>query len=113
MKPEIKISLIQSQIINKVKQTFETLCEKHSYHVEYTPKFLRTVTEMIKNDVKTFKLSRYKIVTHVTILKKVLGQSVYFISKAVWNSNDDQKICIRSDNKTFIAVCLIYLIYRE
>jgi hypothetical protein len=113
MKPDLNLSLMEQQIVKKVKQTFEVLCSKHTYDVEYTPRFIRIITEMIKNDVKTFKLDRYKIITHVTILKKLLGQSVFFISKFLCNGNDDYRFCIRSDNKTFIAICLIFLIYRE
>jgi hypothetical protein len=113
MKPEINLSLMEQQIVKKVKQTFEVLCSKHTYDVEYTPRFIRIITEMVKNDVKTFKLDRYKIITHVTIMKKLLGQSVFFISKFLCNGNDDYRFCIRSDNKTFIAICLIFLIYRE
>ena len=113
MKPDINLSIMEQQIVKKVKQTFEVLCSKHQYDVEYTPRFIRIITEMIKNDVKTFKLDRYKIVVHVTILKKLLGQSVYFISKFLCNGKDDYRFCIRSDNKTFIAICLIFLIYRE
>jgi hypothetical protein len=113
MKPDINLSIMEQQIVKKVKQTFEVLCSKHQYDVEYTPKFIRIITEMIKNDVKTFKLDRYKIITHVTILKKMLGQSVFFISKFLCNGKDDYRFSIRSDNKTFVAICLIFLIYRE
>lgn len=114
MDPKINIKLVNYQIIRKVKQTFESLVEKHAkYDVEYTPKFLRIVTEMIKNDVKSFKLERYKIVCHCSILKKVSNQSIQFISKSLFNYDHDHRICLKTETRTFYAICLIFLIYHE
>lgn len=114
MHPKININLIKYLIIKKANQTFESLVEKHgSYDTEYTPRFLRIITEMIKNDVKSFKLDRYKIVVHVTILKRVMNQSLQFISKCLFNYDDDHRIVLRADTKSFYAVCLIFLVYKE
>jgi len=41
----------------KARNTFESLIDKHkNYDIEYTPRFLRIITEMIKNDAKSFKV---------------------------------------------------------
>lgn len=114
MEPKINLNQIKHHIFNKAYQTFESLIEKHgTYDTEYTPRFLRIITEMIKNDVKSFKLDRYKTVVYVTFLKKVLGQSVHFISKCLFNPDHDHRICLKLDTKSFYAVCLIFLVYHE
>ena len=44
-------------IVMKARNTFESLIDKHkNYDIEYTPRFLRIITEMIKNDAKSFKV---------------------------------------------------------
>lgn len=114
MDPKINLNPIKYLIVKKARQTFESLVEKHGkYDTEYTPRFLRIITEMIKNDVKSFKLERYKIVVHVSIVKKVFHQSIKFISKELLNIDDDHKIALRADTKSFYAVCLIFLVYHE
>jgi hypothetical protein len=43
----------------KARNTFESLIDKHkNYDIEYTPRFLRIITEMIKNDAKSFKVTK-------------------------------------------------------
>ena len=114
MEPLVNLHLIRHSIEKKCQKTFDSLIDKHGiYDTEYTPRFLRIITEMIKNDVKSFKLDRYKIVTQVTILKKVASQSMLFISKMLANYDHDHRICIRSDTKSFYAICLIFLIFHE
>lgn len=114
IEPTIDLNVSKYLIINKTKQTFESLIEKHGkYDIEYTPRFLRIVTEMIKNDVRSFKLDRYKIVVYVSIVKRVMHQSIQFISKELLHSENDHKICLKVDTKSFYAVCLIFLVYHE
>lgn len=83
------------------------------YDIEYTPRFLRILAEMIKNDAKTYKLERYKVISHVSILQKKLGQSFQFISRLLGNHDYDQSICLRYDTKSFYATCLLFFIYYE
>jgi hypothetical protein len=114
MEPAINIKSIKNNVIKKIKQTFYSLIEKHkSYDNEYTPRFLRIVTEMIKNDAKTFNLERYKIITHVTILQKVMGQSIQIISKMIASKKEDEIFCLQKESRTFYAICLLVFIYFE
>ena len=114
MEPVIQFQSMRVTIVNKIKQTFESLIDKHKqYDVEYTPRLLRILTEMIKNDSKSFKLERYKVITHITILQKVLSQSIQFISRMLANKNDDGLICLKTETRTFYAVCLVCFVYNE
>lgn len=113
LEPKDNLNLIKYLIVKKIKNTFETLCEKHKYDIKYTPKFLKVITELIKNDAKSFRLDRYKIVAHVTILQKVLKQSIQFISKELFSIDDDHKLSFRLDMISFHAVCLVFFVYHE
>lgn len=113
LEPKDDFNSIKYLIVKKIRNTFEILCEKHKYNYEYTPKFLRVITELIKNDAKCFKLDRYKIVAHVTILQKVLKQSVQFISRELFSIDDDHKLSFRFDMTSFHAVCLVFFVYHE
>lgn len=114
MEPKINVANMKYLIEGKARHTFESLVEKHGkYDVEYTPRFLRIITEMIKNDVKSFKLDRYKIVVNVLILKRVIHQSAQFMSQALLDYDHDYRICLNADTRSFHAVCLIFLVYHD
>ena len=114
MEPKVSLDSVMYLVVSKARHTFESLVEKHGkYDVEYTPRFLRIITEMIKNDVKSFRLDRYKIVVTVLILKKVLHQSAQYMSKMLADQENDERICLTMNTKSFYAVCLIFLIYHE
>lgn len=116
MEPKVEMSAVRHLIVRKATHTFESLVEKHGkYDVEYTPRFLRIITEMIKNDVKSFSkvLERYKIVVNVMIMENELHQSARFMSQMLADHEHDHRICIRADTRSFYAICLIFLIYHE
>lgn len=114
MEPKVNVASIKYLIEAKARHTFESLVDKHGkYDVEYTPRFLRIITEMIKNDVKSFRIDRYKVVVNVLILKKVMHQSAQFVSQALLDYDNDHRICLNVDTKSFYAVCLIFLVYHE
>jgi hypothetical protein len=103
------------QVIVKLKQTFHSLVEKHGkYDIEYTPRFLKIVTEMIKNDVKSFKmLERFKVIVFTSIFQKNGNHSAMFISRELRDTDRDTKFEISEETNTFYAVCLVFLIYAE
>ena len=114
-----KINLLKddntrNMLIIRLKQTFHSLVDKHGrYDKEYTPRFLKIVTEMIKNDVKMFKLERFKIVVLTSIFQKINNHSVMFISKELKDIDYDYMIKLVEEVNTFHAICLIYLVYVE
>ncbi len=114
MEPLINIFKMEHIIKNKTQQTFEAILQKYAkYDTESTPKLLRCITEIIKQQVKSFKLDRYKVVVHVTFIKKLAGQSVHVISKTLWSNENDLRICIRYDAYSYYAIGLIFLAYHE
>lgn len=114
MTPLVNVFKMENAIKDKTQQTFESILQKYGkYDTEYTPKLLRCVTEIIKQQVKSFKLDRYKVVVHVTFIKKLAGQSVQVISKTLWSNESDLRICIRYDAYSYYAIGLIFLAYHE
>ena len=114
MEPKVSIPSVKHLIIGKVNQTMERLLDKHKmYDYEYTPKFLRILTELVKNDVKSFKLDRYKIVAFLTLVKKVNNQSMQYISRSLCNYDLDFEICLRNETRSYTVICLLYLIYYD
>lgn len=74
---------------------------------------MRILAEMIKNDAKSYKLDRYKIISHISILQKSPGQSIQFISKLLGNHEHDASLCLKYDTKSFYAICLLFFVYYE
>jgi hypothetical protein len=103
---------LQFKIEKKIRQTLEALCEKYEkYDTEYTPKFLRVITDLVKNDAKSFKLDRYKIISHVSLLTKMSNQDMFYISRTLFNKDLDHKICLKCETKTFYVICLVFFVY--
>jgi hypothetical protein len=101
-------------LVVKLKQTFRSLVEKHGkYDQEYTPRFLKIVTEMMKNDVKSMKLDRFKVLVFSSIFQKKGSHSAMFISRELKDLDNDSKIEINEETNTFYAICLVYLIYTD
>jgi hypothetical protein len=117
MEPKMNLNkdeAIRFSIICKVKQTFRSLVEKHGkYDIEYTPRFLKIITEMIKNDVKSFKLERYKIVCFISILQKRANTEAVFESKELFDMDNDYRISLKEEANTFYAICLIFFVFKE
>ena len=112
MESKISLKSLNYQIVKKLTNTLETLCEKHEkYDDEYTPRFLRIITEMIKNDAKSFKLERYKIISHVSILTKKSNQDIHFISRTMFNKEQDQRFCLKAETKGYYLICLVFFVY--
>ncbi len=112
LESKTNIKSFHYKIEKKIRQTLEALCEKYEkYDAEYTPKFLRVITDLVKNDAKSFKLDRYKIVSHVSILTKMSNQDFYFISRTLFNKDLDHKMCLRCETKSFHVICLVFFVY--
>jgi hypothetical protein len=118
MEPKVNLNHddhMRRSLVVKLKNTFHSLVEKHGkYDVEYTPRFLKIVTEMIKNDVKSIKvLERYKIIVFTSIFQKNGNPSAMFISRELRDIDRDTKLEIYEETNSFFAVCLVFLIYAD
>jgi hypothetical protein len=112
VEPRVKLRL--NEILATVKASFEKLIKKSDkYDPQYTPKFVKIASEILKNDVKAFFYDRYKIIIHLMILQKVISQSCLITSACLWYQETDKKICINLDTQSFYAVCYIFMVYHE
>jgi hypothetical protein len=101
-------------IINRVEQTLQSIIDKNNtYHEIYTPKIQKVLTEMVRNDVKSFKLDRYRIIVQITVIQKLMNQSVQLASFMLADQKFDETINIKIETKTFNVICLIFLIYKD
>ena len=112
MEPTQKLR--NQEIFEKCKSTLEHLMKKNNkYDPTFSPKFLKIATEIIKKDIKQFAFERYKIIVHLSLVKKVTSQSFQIVSACLWNEDDDKKIFFKLDTETYYLLCHIFLIYRE
>lgn len=112
--PLVNVNDQQSLIRSKLHSVFESINNNHAnYDTDYSPRFLRIISEMLKNECKAFNLDRYKIIVQVSLLEKRSGQSIEIISKLLASNNTDLRICFNYEGKTFYTICLIFFIYYE
>lgn len=112
--PVVNVKSKQILIRTKLQETFDNLNFKHeNYDTEYSPRFLRIISEMMKNECKAFNLDRYKIIVQVSLLEKKYGQSIEIISKLLASNKTDLRICFNYEGKTFYTICLVFFIYNE
>ncbi len=114
LEPILNVTDVTEAIEAKTKKTLENILDKNgTYNTEFTPRFLKIVCEMLKNDCKSFKLDRYKLICTATILQRVDGQSMQFVSKMASNPKTDKLVCFSSKSKSFYIICVIYFIYKD
>ena len=110
----LNVTDVTEAIEAKTKKTLENILDKNgTYNTEFTPRFLKIVCEMLKNDCKSFKLDRYKLICTATIYQKVDGESMQFVSKMASNPKTDKLVCFSSKSKSFYIICIIYFIYKD
>jgi len=114
LEPVVNVRNKEMEITSRLYTVFEILIEKHSeYNIEYTPRFLRVMTEILKNECKQFKLERYKIICHMIIIEKLHGQSIKVISRMLVNNQTDKTINLKHETGTYYILCSVHFIYHE
>lgn len=117
MEPKINLSKeedMRALVTYRIRQRFHTLVEKHAtYDAEYTPRFLKALTELVKNDAKSLGMDRYKVVVFLAVFQKTAHLSCNYISKELLDIESDLRICLKEEVNTFFVICLVYFIYKE
>ncbi|CAL1547568.1 unnamed protein product [Lymnaea stagnalis] len=83
-----------------------------SYDSKVFPRLIKTLTELIRDRVKTQGMERYKILATVTVIENK-EQGVHLASRALWNQHLDNFASLSYEGPDYYAVGSVYAIYHD
>ncbi|XP_051027933.1 dynein light chain Tctex-type 5 isoform X2 [Acomys russatus] len=99
-----------------VNRILENVLNTYLQGAEYDPEFCRqttkTISEVIKAQVKDLMIPRYKLIVMVYIGQRD-GQSIHIGSRCLWNPQSDTVSSYTFKNSTLFALANVYAVYFE
>nr|XP_021514073.1 tctex1 domain-containing protein 1 [Meriones unguiculatus] len=99
-----------------VNRILEDILTTYLQGAEYEPEFCRemtkTISEVIKAQVKELTIPRYKLIVTVYIGQQD-GQSIHIGSRCLWDPQNDTVSSYTFKNSTLFALANVYAVYFE
>ena len=96
----------------EVQRIVSTALKGVVYDSKMSSFLAKSLSDTIRNKLKTMKFPRYKFVCHVTIADK--SQSGLMIgSRCLWDEGSDNYATVEVSNSSVAAVATVYAIHQE
>ncbi|XP_059839593.1 dynein light chain Tctex-type 5 isoform X2 [Hemitrygon akajei] len=97
---------------NILKDVLTSYLQEEKYEPELCRQMTKTISEVIKAQVKDLMIPRYKIIVLIHI-GQLNGQSMRIGSRFLWNTNTDTFSSFSFCNRSLFAVANVYGVYFE
>ncbi len=102
--------------VGKVEKVIQEVLEHHLQDVDYDPTMAgvkaKTLSDMIKDRVKSLKADRYKIISWVLITQRGKN-TIHVASRGLWDNENDTYAESVFENSTLHAVGTVFATYQE
>ncbi|KAL6065957.1 hypothetical protein STEG23_030060 [Scotinomys teguina] len=99
--------------VNRIlKDVLTAYLQEAKYDPEFCRQMTKTISEVIKAQVKELMIPRYKLIVTVYIGQQD-GQSILIGSRCLWDSKNDTISSYALRNSTLFALANVYAVYFE
>lgn len=101
------------QTVNEIlKDVLSNYLEEEKYEAELCRQMTKTISEVVKAQVKDLMIPRYKIIVVISI-GQLTGQDMRVVSRCLWDATSDTFSSHTFKNRSLFAIANVYAIYSE
>ncbi|XP_020733422.2 dynein light chain Tctex-type 5 [Odocoileus virginianus] len=100
-------------IVNHIlKDVLTTYLQEEQYEPELCRQMTKTISEVIKAQVKDLMIPRYKLIV-IVYIGQLTGQSILIGSRCLWDPKNDAFASFIFRNSSLFALANVYTVYFE
>lgn len=110
LSPDVEMAFSPCKAKEVIVDVLKSNLAGKTYNPSEVPVLCRTVSDLIKERIKSSGAQRYKLVCYVLIMEN-RGQSIRHASRCLWDTSFDSFATESYEDKSFCAVGSVYATY--